>query len=252
MGKVIVGGLATEYKIRGKGPNVVLIHGWGDNLKTFKSLESALANKYTVISLDLPGFGQTDTPKEAYTLKKYALFISEFLDKIDIKHIFAFVGHSNGGAIALRGLSSGVLVSDKLILLASSGVRSIYKTKKKIIRMAVKTAKIPTLLLPSSTRNKIRKRVYKKIGSDMFVAENMQETFKNVITEDIVHESAMIQQPTLLIYGSADKSTPPEFGQKFHKLIEDSELRIIEGADHFLHHTHQKEVDNLVLEYLDK
>ncbi len=248
---VIVKGSAVNYQVSGKGPVVVLLHGWGDNIATFKELTKSLQLKYTVIALDLLGFGGSEVPKEVFDLEKYAQFVSNFLYKIDMKHVYAFVGHSNGGAIAIRGLSSGILKSDKLVLLASSGVRSSYTGRKKIFRLAAKTAKYPTMLLPKSTQAKLKKRVYKAIGSDMFVSEHLQETFKQVVREDVVHDSAMIQQPTLLIYGSIDKSTPLNYGEKFNKQIENSKLEIIDGADHFLHHTHGQKVNKLVIGFLE-
>jgi pimeloyl-ACP methyl ester carboxylesterase len=86
----------------------------------------------------------------------------------------------------------------------------------------------------------------------MFVAEQLQETFKLIIAEDVVFESAMISVPTLLLYGSADRATPPDFGRRFAKQIEQSELLVIENADHFLHHTHVIEVANYIESFLEK
>lgn len=249
---VVVDKSLVNYQIQGNGPAVVLLHGWGDNLSTFKELTKYIKSDYTVISLDLLGFGGSEPPKDTYDLEKYAKFVSDFLHKIDQRHVYAFVGHSNGGAICIRGISSGLLKSEKLVLLASSGVRSVYKRRKKILRLAAKTAKIPTRLLPKSTQLKLKKKAYKTIGSDLFVAEHLQDTFKNVVTEDVVHEAAMISEPTLLLYGTNDDSTPVSYGEKFAQQIENSELKIIDGADHFLHHTHSDKVNKLVLDFLDK
>ena len=249
---VVVSNVLTNYQISGKGPVVVLLHGWGDSLSTFKDLSKAIQNKYMIISVDLPGFGNSESPKETYDLEKYAQFVAEFLSKIDVNNVYAYIGHSNGGAVVIRGLSSGILSSDKLVLLASSGVRAVYQGRKKIIRLAVKTAKMPTKLLPKSTQNRLKRKVYGAIGSDMFVAEHLQDTFRKVISEDLVHDSAMIQQPTILIYGSMDKATPVKYGQMFNKQIENSTLSLVDGADHFLHHTHADKVNKLVLDFLDK
>jgi pimeloyl-ACP methyl ester carboxylesterase len=116
---VIVKGHSVHYTRTGNGPIVVLLHGWGDSHKTFSGLESSLKQKYQVIAVDLLGFGASEPPKETYTLEKYAQFVADFLRKIGEESVFAFIGHSNGGAIAIRGLSSGILHSDKLVLLAS-------------------------------------------------------------------------------------------------------------------------------------
>jgi pimeloyl-ACP methyl ester carboxylesterase len=118
------------------------------------------------------------------------------------------------------------------------------------LRIAAKTAKFPTKLLPSRTQLKLKKYAYSKVGSDLFVAEHLQETFKKVVSEDLLHDSAMITQPTLLIYGSDDDATPVSYGESFSKQIENSELHIIPDADHFLHHTHGAEVETKVVKFL--
>ncbi len=249
---VVIDNLLINYTVSGSGPVVVLIHGWGDDLSTFKQQNGELKKKYKVYSLDLPGFGGSQNPSSDLNLDKFAGIVASFIHKVGIKKVYAYIGHSNGGAIAMKGLSSGVLQSEKLILVASSGVRSNYSGRRKALRIAVKTAKVPTKLLPKKTQKRIREKVYSKIGSDMLVAEHMQETFKNVVTEDLVTESAMIPSKTLLIYGSDDTATPVEYGRIFSKQIEDAKLVVIEGADHFVHQTNSKEVNNQILEFLGK
>ena len=249
---VIVDGYSVGYSKTGSGPAIVLLHGWGDSMATFDLIVKILQKNYTVITLDLPGFGKSESPKEIFTLKKYAQFVHNFVTKIGETSIFAYIGHSNGGAILIRGLSSGILRSDKLILLASSGVRSDYTARKRFLKAVAKTAKIPASLLPKSTQAKLKKSAYSKIGSDLFTAEHMQDTFRQVVSEDVVHDSAMINTPTLLIYGSHDKSTPAKYGSKFNQQIEQSELVVLDGADHFLHHTHAPRVIKHMTDFLDK
>jgi pimeloyl-ACP methyl ester carboxylesterase len=248
--QVVVNDILTSYNVNGSGKVVLLLHGWGDSSKTFKKLEKNLSTNYKVICLDLPGFGATATPNEAYSLRSYADFIRKFLSKIDESTIYAIIGHSNGGAIALKALSIKSLSCQKLILLASSGVRSSYASRKKVLRLAVKTAKIPTLLLSKSAQLKIKKHVYKKIGSDLFVAENMQETFKKIVSEDLINQLSAIDTDTLLIYGDKDTATPVEYGEKLANALIKSRLEIINGAGHFLHQTNFEQVNKLVEDFM--
>ncbi len=249
---IIVDDYAVHYELTGKGPMVLALHGWGDNQGSFSQLTKIIGKNYSVLSVDLPGFGKTDKPRVPFSLELYAQFVAEFLKKLGVHKLHAIVGHSNGGAIAIKGMSLGIVQADSLILLASAGVRSMYSGKKKALRLMAKAAKFPTKILPGQMQLALKKKAYARIGSDLFVAEDMQETFKKIVTEDVVFESAMIAVPTLLIYGSADKATPPEFGRRFAKQIEQSELKIVENADHFLHHTHSQEVALHMEEFLGK
>jgi pimeloyl-ACP methyl ester carboxylesterase len=247
---VIVDDYAVSYEQTGAGPNLVLLHGWGDNKETFDDLSEALSVDHTVTALDLPGFGKTDAPKEVFDLQKYAAFVASCLQKIGVDDVECFIGHSNGGAIAIRGLSEGTLKAKKLVLLASSGVRSTYNKRRKALRASAKVAKMVTTILPKSLQIKIKKKAYKTIGSDLFVAEHLQDTFKKVVSEDLVGQAANITIPTLLVYGSEDTATPPSYGERFSAQIKDSTLIVVDGAEHFLHHTHASKITKLLTEFL--
>ena len=123
--QVVVDKLLTHYERIGKGKKVVILHGWGDQAAGLVELSSELAKQYDVIVPDLQGFGGTEMPAEAWDLNNYVAFITQFLQKLGSINVYAYIGHSNGGAIAIRGLSSSRLSDKKLILLASSGIRDI-------------------------------------------------------------------------------------------------------------------------------
>jgi pimeloyl-ACP methyl ester carboxylesterase len=160
------------------------------------------------------------------------------------------VAHSNGGALAIRGLASGELEAEKLVLLASSGIRNVYKGRNRSLRILAKTGKVLTMPLPASVKKKLRSEVYKTIGSDMLVAEHMQETFKRVVTDDVQADAARLTLPVLLIYGEQDESTPIWYGEQFHQLMPDSRLQILPDAGHFVHTDRPDDVEKAIREFL--
>lgn len=247
--QVVVDSLITQYTDSGKGKPVLLLHGWGDSLQGFHGLQAELAKKYNVIAVDLPGFGQTQIPEKTWGLNDYVQFVYDFLSKLDIEP-YAIIGHSNGGALAIRGIGSGKLHTNKLILLASSGIRGEYKGRIKAIRLVTKTGKLLTSPLPKGVKQKLRKQVYQTVGSDMLVAEHMQETFKQVVTDDVRADAANITIPTLLLYGAKDTATPPNYGREFQKLIKDSMFEELPDAGHFVHHDQAAAVATRIEEFL--
>lgn len=230
--QVVVQSLLTNYIRQGAGRIILLLHGWGDSAQGLKPLVDSLSKTHEVIALDLPGFGGTQAPNGVWGLDEYAVFVQAFVDKLSIEANVT-VGHSNGGAIAIKALSRG-LVSKKLILLASSGIRGEYKGRVKALRIVTKTGKLLTSPLPHKIKNKLRSKVYSSVGSDMLVAEHLQETFKKVVTDDVRNDAAKINQPTLLLYGDQDSSTPIRIGQLLSDSIKNSRLEIIPGAGHML------------------
>jgi pimeloyl-ACP methyl ester carboxylesterase len=229
---------------------ILLLHGWGDNASGLRNLASSLAElNYKIVVPDLPGFGGSDTPKEAWGLNEYADWLTRFLAKIDVQPKVV-IGHSNGGAVAIRALAKGAIKTEKLVLMASAGVRSNYEGRKKLLRVTAKSAKIITKLLPKKTQVTLKKRAYRAIGSDLFVAEHMQETFKKIVTDDVQNDAARIHVPTLLLYGDQDTATPPAYGELFAAQLPDAKLVIISGAGHFVHIDAASEVQGNIMDFI--
>lgn len=248
--QVVVDSLLAHYTVTGKGRVVLVLHGWGDSGAGLQRLSAELAKTCRVIALDLPGFGGTEAPKTAWGLSDYAQFAQHFLQKIDAVSAFAIIGHSNGGAIAIRGLAKGWLSAERLILLGSAGIRDEYKGRVKALRVFTKIGKALTAPLPKSAKQRLRRKVYGTIGSDMLVAEHLQETFKKIVTDDVREDAASLSLPTLLIYGENDDQTPPWMGEAFHQLMQNSTLEILPGAGHFVHHDRPEQVHKAVQEFL--
>jgi pimeloyl-ACP methyl ester carboxylesterase len=233
--QVVVDSLLTHYETAGKGKLVVLLHGWGDTAAGLRPLQMALSKTHKVLALDLPGFGSTEAPKSVWGVDDYAAFVAAFLQKIDAGAVAVLIGHSNGGAIAIRGLALGTLQADQLVLIGSAGIRGVYKGRVKALRYITKFGKALTMPLPSSVKKKLRKQVYQTVGSDMLVAEHLQETFKKVVTDDVREDAKKLTLPTLLIWGEQDDAAPLWYGETYHELIEGSTLEVLPGAGHFVH-----------------
>lgn len=238
--QAVVSGLLTTYQERGKGKDLLLLHGWGDDHKTFAGLGGELAKDYHVIALDLPGFGATQMPDSVWGLGDYAGFVADFINKLGIKP-YAVIAHSNGGSVAIKGLATGEFETQKLVLLASAGIRDRQKVRKLATKLVAKVGKAATFWLPESAKRRLRKKLYGVAGSDMLAAPHLQETFKKTVRQDVQDDAKKLQVPTLLLYGQEDKATPPLYGEIYQNLIPVAELYILPRAGHFIHHDQQQE-----------
>jgi pimeloyl-ACP methyl ester carboxylesterase len=162
----------------------------------------------------------------------------------------AVIAHSNGGGIALRGLSQDILSADKLLLIASAGIRNQYNGRSRALRILTKTGKVLSMPLPTSVKSRLRRRVYDAVGSDMLVAEHMQATFKKIVSDDVQADADVIDVPTLLIYGQNDTAAPVTYGRIFHEHLSNSTLEIIPDAEHFLHTQNTGAMLKLIEEFL--
>ncbi len=245
----VVNNLLTSYELSGKGRLVLILHGWGDSSKGLSGLRKALGG-YRVLAVDLPGFGGTQEPSEAWDLDEYARFVSAALKKLGLEQPYAVIGHSNGGALAVRAVSMGLLKPDKLVLLAASGVRTNNAGKRLFLKILAKTGNIATLWMPERYRMALRKGLYGAAGSDMLVKPGLEDTFKKTVRQDVQGDAAVLAVPALLVYAADDNQVPVADGKQYHDLIKGSRLEIVKDAGHFVHRDQPDKVNQLIEEFL--
>ena len=85
----------------GNGPPLVLLHGWNSNAHVFDDLAPRLSDRFHVIAISLPGFGESDAPAPGYGLDNAADAVATVLDHLHITSA-TFVGHSFGGWVMTR------------------------------------------------------------------------------------------------------------------------------------------------------
>ncbi len=248
--KVIVKNIVTEYSDHGEGDVILMLHGWQSEGSSFNEITSILSQKYRVVTLDLPGFGKTDTPSKPWSVKDYAVFTSLFIEKTNISPK-ALIGHSFGGRIIIKGISHGFFTSEKIILISSAGVTSKNKNKIYILKIAAKIAKTILVIPPLSFfGERIKKRTYKILQSDYYSSGVMRETMSIVVAEDLSEYAKKIKLPTLLIWGEKDNQTPVNDGKKLAQLIDSSKLVVINDKGHFVHKEEPLQVASIIKEFL--
>ncbi len=98
------GGVRLHYRAEGEAaaPVVVLVHGYGDSFTSWELCSAALATKYRVLSVDLPGHGLTRAP-EGYVMSTdgYVELLDAFASRLGLAK-FALAGNSMGGGVAWR------------------------------------------------------------------------------------------------------------------------------------------------------
>lgn len=248
--QVVVNDLVTNCDLTGTGKLVLLLHGWGDSLQGMHELQAALTKHYRVLAIDLPGFGSTEAPKDVWSLDNYSHFVSDLLKKLELDKPYAVIGHSNGGALSIRAISLGLLKPERLVLLAASGIRDSKVAKRLAFKVLAKTGNAATLWMPDRYRQALRKSLYGAAGSDLLVMPQLQETFKKTVRQDVQADARQITVPTLLIYAKNDPSVPLNSGKRYHQLIANSRLEIIDDSGHFVHRDQHSKVTSLIQGFL--
>ncbi len=208
----------VSYTDKGEGQVIVLLHGWGCTKEIFEELVERYSNKYRVIAVDFPGFGESEEPKEYVGSDFYTGILEKLLRELGVNNPIV-IGHSFGGKVAMLYATKNDV--NKLILIDSSGVKS-FKGLIYYIKVGIYKG-------------------LKKLGITLNVGSNdyknaslkMKAVLSKVVNENISSDIKQINCETLLIWGENDITTPIEDAYKISKLITNSAVVKIPKAYHY-------------------
>ena len=222
-----------------KGKDIVLLHGWGQNIEMMMPLGNNLPN-YHITIVDFPGFGKSSEPKTSYTIYDYVEWLEELLKQLNI-HKPIIMGHSFGGRVAILYASRNPV--EKLVLFGAPCIRHEHKSLKESILKSIK--KMPGM-------NKLGEYAKKYIGSPDYrnASPIMRETLVNVINEDLSNYAKKIECPTLLIWGTNDTEAPIEDARELESLLIDGGLVELPGLTHYAYLEALPQVINILTNFL--
>jgi pimeloyl-ACP methyl ester carboxylesterase len=229
-----INGLETFYQLAGQGDPVVLLHGWGASSQSLAGVAACLTPLFQVTSVDLPGFGWSQAPPVAWGVADYADHVRQFLDQVGIAKA-ALLGHSFGGRIAIQLASCHPARVSRLILVASAGVRP-RRGPRYYARVAITKALRRVLTLPGleGLGSRLLSRWQAKVGSrDYLAAGRLRPTLVKVVNEDLTPALALIQAPTLLLWGDQDQEVRRPAVDVLAARIPRARLNVFPGAGHF-------------------
>jgi len=233
---------------------IVFLHGSGLSHIVWSLAEQFFSSKnYNVLSIDLPGHGNSDGPC-LDSIEKIADWMEKVFDKLKLKNLI-LVGHSQGcleileyssrykerlKKIVFVGGSNKMPVHPDLIELAQSGhsdavklmMKWGYEGSKKFI------GGNPVEKIIQSPRD---------ISEILAVDLNACNNYSNGS-----EAAKVIDLPSMLIFGELDKMVNLEAGKKFSNLIKNSTTHVIKGCGHMIMIEKAFEMREKILEFLNK
>lgn len=230
-----IDGLKLYYDETGPqhGEPIVLMHGWGCDHTTVRSIAAILEPKFHVYNIDLPGHGKSDEPASAWGVEDFTDLIEKFckLNKIENPTL---IGHSFGGRISLL-MSSRNPIS-RMVLVDGAGIKPKRKPKYYIKVYSFKTAKkILPKIFGKKKGNEIIEKWRGKSGSADYRNSSpvMRAVMSKCVNQDLKHVMPSIKASTLLIWGENDTATPLSDAQYMEKHIPDAGLVAFPDAGHY-------------------
>lgn len=94
-----VNGITLHYVRGGKGPTVILIHGFPQDWSEYRPIMPRLAKQFTVIAVDLRGIGRSTAKSGGYDAATMAEDVYQLVSRLKLEHVYV-VGHDIGGHVA--------------------------------------------------------------------------------------------------------------------------------------------------------
>ncbi|HEY8755576.1 MAG TPA: alpha/beta fold hydrolase [Candidatus Dormibacteraeota bacterium] len=218
----------------GSGPALLLLHGWGARKELMAPIAERLQGFRTIVP-DLPGFGATPAPPQAWGVGEYAAWVIALLDRLGVERAH-IVGHSNGGRVAIALAAAHPARVGRLVLTDSAGIRPRHGL---VSRWRVATFKLVRAVsrwswLPRALRDEAARRAALRGSEDYRAASGtVRASMVRLVNADLRPELSRLTVSTLLIWGGKDQETPLRDGRLMERLIPDSGLVVFDGCGHF-------------------
>lgn len=234
--------LNINYKITGDGPeNFVILQGWGTDCDIYDSVArcvlASAEGRFRVIQFDLPGFGGSDEPKEAWGVDEFTDFFIKFMEKLEIKKATLY-GHSFGGRIIIKLLNkkpcpievTKIILNDAAGIMPKRSPKQLRKIKRYKILKKILMSKPVHALFPDMIDYwaSVQGSADYRAASPM-----MKKCLVKAVNEDLTDLLQGIDKDTLLVWGDKDTATPIEDAHTMEKLIPNAGLAVIEGVGHY-------------------
>ena len=256
-----VNGIQLYYETYGSAdkPTLLLVHGLGSSSRDWELQIPYFEADYHVLAVDVRGHGQSEKPKEAYTLSQFALDIVVHLDalKLDKVHL---VGISMGGMIAFQ---MAVDFPERLhsVTIVNATASLVPKTLGEKVQIWMRFW-IVHLLGMKKMGEVLAKRLFvypqQEELRQMFIerwAENDPKAYLNAMRAlvgwNVEDSIAKIATPTLLLASDEDY-TPLALKEDIVARMPNAELIVVDDARHALPIEHPEKFNDMLGAFLKK
>ena len=233
---------------------IVFLHGSGLSHIVWSLTEQFFSSKnYNVLSIDLPGHGNSDGPC-LDSIEKIADWMEKVFDKLKLKNLI-LVGHSQGCLEILEYSSRYKERLKKLVFVGGSNKMPVHPD---LIELAQSGHSDAVKLMMKWGYEGSKKfiggnPVEKIIQSPRDISEILAVDLNACNNYSNGSEAAkVIDLPSMLIFGELDKMVNLESGKKFSNLIKNSTTHVIKGCGHMIMIEKAFEMREKILEFLNK
>ncbi len=240
-----VAGARVRYVDVGRGPPVVLIHGFASSLETWTGVIPVLAKSHRVIALDLKGFGWSDRPEGDYSPAAEADLVWALLDRLGVGRA-ALVGHSWGASVVLAMALAHPERTTRIALYDAWVYADQLPTFFYLARAPVLGEAMFALWYDERPDDKLEHAFYDKDHIPQALVDAVEKALDRPGTryaalaavrgqrfEDVEARYRTITKPTLLLWGREDEVARLSEGERLSRELPNSRLIVYPRCGHF-------------------
>lgn len=262
MARITLQGINVNYTTRGKGPALLLVHGWNSSHEQWSLNLRQLARGFRVIAVDLPGHGDSQVPPDFdYSLEAHVAWLEGFRKAMRLSSC-GLVGHSLGGTIAAAYAAEHPERVRALVLVATPASGRGLAWRNRIPGAGALISLTYWMRGPWAVAFMMLRGVYKSENLEKpFVQANVTEmlkisrttltrTARLARTADLRPLLSGIVCPTLVIAGNKDHTIREKESRVLTAGIEGSHLLSINGVAHCTQCEKPEVFDNAVGDFM--
>ncbi len=261
-----VTGGTLHYAMLGEGPAILFCHGIPLSMTTWQDLFFALSRNYTVIAIDLPGYGRSSKDFHDYSLDAISHRIAELCAYLKIGRIHA-IGSSFGAAVAATLALTEPTLIDRLVLFNSVGIAGGTHAVERAARSGLVGSAIRSALLRDGLgraifRSKLRMS-YASLKPDEALidhyyglllrdggAHSFLQTLRQFKEPDLQRRLPELTHPVLSLWGTGDRVLPVRKSVAIQTLLPNCWATIVTGSGHLPHEERPYHCARLIHQFL--
>lgn len=258
-------GTRTRYAVSGNGETILFLHGFPENLQTWRYYFPVLSKEFHVLACDLKGFGYSDKPRGDYSPWGMAEFVKDFIEVLEINNIY-LVGTDIGLTVACAFALKYPDKIKKLILMAGT----IYK--EGIVAPEVRLLSIKPLgefvlwfFRAAAIRMGLKKGFYNSNLVSEEIFNEYYRPFRDKVTRrrtlelirsfdrtvpELAQRVKEISAPTLILWAQYERFFALDVAHRLHKDIKNSRLEVIPDCGHFIQEEKPQESAKTIISFL--
>ena len=278
---ITVNGVRLHCVLEGKGPLVLLLHGFPESAHAWRKQIPALADRFRVVAPDLRGYAESERPPHVSDYRMPVL-VADIVGLIEAlgeerAHI---VGHDWGGAIAWAAAQTRPAIVDRLVVLNCPHPLPLQRALRSLSRQVLRSWYVLFFQLPELPESilvrdgaAILERSLRggAIRPDTFSEDDILEyrralsipgaataalnyyraAFRDALTGRTLDPSRIIQAPTLLIWAEDDFALGRELTDDMEGLFaREFRIEYVRNTSHWVMEERPEVVNRLLLDFL--